>query len=72
MQLIISFTEQQPARNYEALKTLFIRLNYTALKMYREQKHTRPHFHIEYKKQYSASYVIETLEKLSGSIPRQI
>lgn len=69
LQLILSFTEQQPARNYEALKALFIRLNYTALKMYREQNHTRPHFHIEYKKQYSASYAIETLEKLSGNIP---
>lgn len=69
LQLILSFTEQQPEVNRENIKALLFKLNSTALRMHQEQNHARPHFHIEYKNQYSASYAIDTFEKLAGSVP---
>jgi hypothetical protein len=36
-----------------------------------ENNHARPHFHIEYKKEYKASYVIDTLECLAGNMPKR-
>lgn len=37
----------------------------------KEQNHARPHFHIHFKSQFSASYAIDTLERLAGSLPRR-
>jgi len=36
-----------------------------------ERNHGRPHFHIEYKREYSASYAVDTLERLAGNMPRK-
>ena len=69
LQLILSFTEKQPEENRENLKALLFKLNNTTLRMRQEQNHARPHFHIEYRNQYSASYAIDTFEKLAGSVP---
>lgn len=33
--------------------------------------HQRPHFHIEYKTEYSASYAINNFERLAGNLPRK-
>jgi hypothetical protein len=33
-----------------------------------DNNHQRPHFHIEYKREYSASYAIDTLERLAGQM----
>lgn len=33
--------------------------------------HNRPHFHIAFKRQYAASYAVDTLERLCGFLPRR-
>jgi hypothetical protein len=40
-----------------------------SLRIYREQNHRLPHFHIEFKRQFAASYMIGTGERLAGSLP---
>ena len=55
-----------------SLELLIARFNHVKVEMYREQgPHKRPHFHIEYKRQYRASYTIDTLERIVGYMPRQ-
>lgn len=39
--------------------------------MRREQNHPLPHFHIEYKQEYSASYSIDPYSRLCGELPRK-
>ena len=39
--------------------------------MWQEQNHRRPHFHIKYKGEYSASYSVDTLERLAGEMPKR-
>jgi hypothetical protein len=41
------------------------------LRIYKEKNHRLPHFHIEFKKQYSASYAIATGERLAGDLPKK-
>lgn len=36
-----------------------------------DRNHLRPHFHIEYKQEYKASYSIHPIEKLAGNMPSQ-
>ena len=40
-----------------------------SLRIYRERNHRLPHFHIEFKKQFAASYEIATGERLAGNLP---
>jgi hypothetical protein len=40
-----------------------------SLRIYKERNHRLPHFHIEFKKQYAASYNIATGDRLAGSLP---
>ena len=44
------------AENSSGLEFLVLQLAETKVRIYKEQNHARPHFHIEYKKIYSASY----------------
>ena len=39
--------------------------------MHAEHNHQRAHFHIEYKQQFSASYAVDTLERLAGDMPNK-
>lgn len=57
------------AASSSGLEFLVLQLAETKVRIYKEQKHARPHFHIEYKKIYSASYGITPLEKLAGTMP---
>lgn len=50
-------------------KALIIRLEHTVIRMRGDNNHQRPHFHIEYKQEYDASYAIDTLERLAGDMP---
>jgi hypothetical protein len=51
---------------------LIARFGHVKVQMYRERgPHKRPHFHIEYKKEYRASYSIDTLERIIGFMPKQ-
>jgi hypothetical protein len=69
LQLILSFSESQPEQNREAIKARLFKLKNITIRMRQEQNHARPHFHIEYKNQYSASYAIDTFERLAGNVP---
>lgn len=58
--------------NEDASKLLIQRIGYIELRMNKEDtKHRRPHFHIEYKKEYAASYAIDSFERLAGYMPRK-
>lgn len=39
--------------------------------LYLEKNHTRPHFHIKWKKEFSASIAIDCVELLEGDMPRK-
>jgi len=55
--------------NSESIKLLLLRLRDIAIRMRPDSNHRRAHFHIEYRKEYSASYAVDTLEKLAGQMP---
>jgi hypothetical protein len=44
-------------------------LQCVSLRIHKEQNHQLPHFHLEFKKEYSASYAIETGQRLAGQVP---
>jgi hypothetical protein len=50
---------------------LLMRKGAVELRMYKESTHQRPHFHIEYKTEYEASYALDTFEMLAGNMPRR-
>jgi AraC-like DNA-binding protein len=41
----------------------------TRLEMAADRNHRRPHFHISYKNEFSASYALDTFEVLVGLVP---
>jgi hypothetical protein len=41
------------------------------VRMYQEKAHQRPHFHIEYKRQFEASYGLDTCERIIGHMPKK-
>lgn len=55
----------------ESLKALILQLGFTKVRMRPEHNHQRAHFHIEYKRQYSASYAVDTLDRLAGDMPKK-
>lgn len=57
--------------NEENIKLTVHKINYAKLKIQPEKNHWRPHFHIEYKQEHSASYAIDSLEKLAGNMPKK-
>jgi hypothetical protein len=50
---------------------LLLRLNHTVVRMRHENNHARAHFHIEYKREFSASYAVDNLARLAGSLPKR-
>jgi len=56
----------------ERLRLLLMRMGHVKVQMYLERgPHKRPHFHLEYKHQFRASYAIDTLERIVGYMPRK-
>ncbi len=57
----------------EYLKLLILRKGHTELRMYKETAHRRPHFHVEYKREFEASYALDldSFERLAGFMPRK-
>lgn len=54
----------------DLLELLLIKHERMKLKMYQEIGHARPHFHVDYgPKSHSASYAIDTGERLEGHLP---
>lgn len=52
----------------DALKALLYRDGQLTVKMYQEQRHQRPHFHVEFGR-YSASYAVDNFDLLAGEMP---
>ncbi|MEM8723395.1 MAG: DUF4160 domain-containing protein [Cyanobacteria bacterium P01_G01_bin.39] len=57
--------------NVRHLELSVYKNNYTKLKIQQEKNHKLPHFHIEYKQEHSASYAIDSLERLAGDMPKE-
>lgn len=55
----------------DGLSLMVIQRDHVKLRMRPEKNHALPHFHLEYKQEYSASYQIQPLKKLAGSMPKQ-
>lgn len=51
------------------IELLLLQRDYIKVRMRPERNHRRPHFHIEYKTEYSATYAVDTLERLAGNMP---
>lgn len=69
LQLLLSIVEPQDNNDNSFTKALLFRLQDITLRMWKENNHQRPHFHIQYGNQYSASYAVDNLERLAGSVP---
>ena len=69
LQLLLSLVEPQANNGESFTKAMLFRLFDITVRMRKENNHQRPHFHIEYKNQYGASYAVDTLERLAGNIP---
>jgi hypothetical protein len=69
LQLLLSIVEPQSDEGSSFTKALLFRLHDTTLRMRKENNHQRPHFHIEYRNQYSASYAVDNFKQLAGNIP---
>ena len=65
-------SESRPSSEPIPFEFLVARFDHVKVQMYQEHgPHKRPHFHIEYKRQYRASYAIDTLERIVGYMPKQ-
>jgi hypothetical protein len=53
------------------LKFLYARKDHVELRMHKEAAHARPHFHIEFKQEFAASYALDSFERLAGYMPRK-
>jgi hypothetical protein len=53
------------------MELLFLKKGLLEVRMYQERAHKRPHFHIEYKRQYRASYALDTCEIIIGHMPKK-
>lgn len=61
--------DRQRPSNSKTFELILFKRQHTLLRMRPETKHGRPHFHIEYKREFSASYAIDSLERLAGYMP---
>jgi Domain of unknown function (DUF4160) len=66
------YTERKQNTRSDVLELLLLKKEQLKLKMYQEQNHGRAHFHVDYgTKNHSASYAVDTGERLDGSLPRK-
>ena len=72
LQLLLSLADPEPKRDQAFVtKKRFYSLQHTHLSIDHSKTHPRPHFHLRYKNEYSASYAIDNLECLAGFLPRR-
>ena len=71
LQQQLAFVDLFDEGRASAIKALLYRLGHIKVRMWPERNHHRPHFHIEYKREYSASYSVDSLERLAGEMPRR-
>jgi Domain of unknown function (DUF4160) len=71
LRALLAFLDS-PNEGPRALKQLLGQVNHVSVRMWPELNHPRPHFHVKRKNEYSASYALDTLERLAGKMPRKI
>jgi hypothetical protein len=69
LQLLLSLIDPQGSDGNSFTKVWKVILQDLTVRMWKENNHQRPHFHIKYKKLYDSSYAIDTLERLAGKMP---
>jgi Domain of unknown function (DUF4160) len=67
LRALLAFLDNQ--KNPRPLKQLLGQVDHVYVRMRQEPNHQRPHFHVEHKNEYSASYAVDTLERLAGEAP---
>jgi hypothetical protein len=68
----VDLTAESAASSSEKLRFLLARFNHIKVQIYQERgPHKQPHFHIEFKREYRASYAIDTLERIIGYMPKR-
>lgn len=71
LQDLLAFFESAGRNAGRAIKATLHNRGPIKLRMRPERNHARPHFHIEYKREYEASYAVDSLELLAGKMPRK-
>ena len=72
LQLLLSLADPESKLDSAFVtKKRFYSLQNTHLSIDGSKNHSRPHFHLRYKNEYSASYAIDNLERFAGFIPRR-
>ena len=69
LRVLLFSAEPQISLINRAIKARVIQMGRVVIRMRGDDNHQRPHFHIEYKQEYSASYAIDTMERLGGQMP---
>src|SRR5207302_452414 len=64
-----SLALSRPSRGNWKAALMAIRRDHIKLRMRPELNHQLPHFHLEYKQLYTASYQIQPFRKLAGDMP---
>lgn len=68
---LLAFVDSVEENGGQTTKATLAKRGRTKLVMRPERNHARAHFHIEYKREHSASYAPDTLEPLAGSMPKK-
>ena len=71
LQNVLALVDGYEEAKRRAIKVTLFRRGPIKLRMRPEHNHSRAHFHLEYKREHSASYAVDTLECLAGYIPRK-
>ena len=71
LQQQLAFVDLFTEDSADYLKALLLKRQHTKVKMRAERNHQRAHFHVEYKREFSASYAVDTLERMAGHMPRR-
>jgi hypothetical protein len=67
----VDFALRKSVPTENRMELMILRKECLELRMYKETAHQRPHFHIEYKNEYKASYALDNFERLAGDMPRR-
>jgi hypothetical protein len=60
----------RPKSDSRYIEFLVARLGHLQVRIWSEKNHFRPHMHVTYKRDYKASYSLDTLERIVGDMPR--
>ena len=71
LQRVLALVDGFESGGAHNIKATLHRVGHIKMVMRPERNHARAHFHIEYKREFEASYAVDTLECLAGSMPKK-